>query len=113
MNQEIIGPNFIHTILDCGFRIGLERYIFEVSSEEKSKEVLQLFVDGSADWVAKESTVREQMVMTFGLFSMPPGGINKQPNVDYHVWMDQQMKVLARNPIMAGTRGGSKRTLGP
>ena len=42
LNQEIIGPNFIHTILDCGFRIGLERYIFEVSSEEKSKNVQRL-----------------------------------------------------------------------
>ncbi len=105
LNQEIIGPTFIHSILDCNFRIGLERYIFEVSSEQKSKDVLQLFVEGITDWVAKEPTVREQMVLTFGLFSMPPGGINKQPNVDYHVWMDQQMNVVANNPVMAGMAG--------
>ena len=105
LNQEIIGPTFVHSILDCNFRIGLERYIFEVSSEQKSKDVLQLFVDGIADWVAKEPTVREQMVLTFGLFSMPPGGINKQPNVDYHVWMDQQMNVVANHPVMAGMAG--------
>ena len=105
LNQEIIGPTFVHSILDCNFRIGLERYIFEVSSEQKSKDALQLFVDGIADWVAKEPTVREQMVLTFGLFSMPPGGINKQPNVDYHVWMDQQMNVVANHPVMAGMAG--------
>jgi hypothetical protein len=105
LNQEIIGPTFVRSILDCNYRIGLERYIYEVSNEQKSKDVLQLFVDGIADWVAKEPTVREQMVLTFGLFSMPPGGINKQPNVDYHVWMDQQMNVVANHPMMAGMGG--------
>jgi hypothetical protein len=105
LNQEIIGPTFVRSILDCNFRIALERYIFEVSSEQKSKQVLQLLVDGVADWVAKEPTVREHMVLTFGLFSMPPGGINKQPNVDYHVWMDQQMNIVANHPVMAGMAG--------
>ncbi|HEV8002031.1 MAG TPA: hypothetical protein VGP63_19235 [Planctomycetaceae bacterium] len=105
LNQEIIGPNFVHSILDCDFRVAPERYIFEVSSEQKSKRALQQFVDGIADWVAKEPTVREKMVLTFGLFSMPPGGINKQPNVDFHVWMDQQMNVVANDPVMAGMAG--------
>jgi hypothetical protein len=105
LNQEVIGPTFVHSILNLNYRIGLERYIFEVSSEQKSKDVLQLFVDGITDWVAKEPTVREQMVLTFGLFSMPPGGINKQPNVDFHVWMDQQMNVVANHPVMAGMGG--------
>jgi hypothetical protein len=45
------------------------------------------------------------MVIAFGLFSMPPGGINKQPNVDYHVWMDQQMNAVANHPVMAGMGG--------
>ena len=45
------------------------------------------------------------MVIAFGLFSMPPVGINKLPNVDYHVWMDQQMHVVANDPVMAGMGG--------
>jgi hypothetical protein len=36
---------------------------------------------------------------------MPPGGINKQPDVDYHVWMDRQMNVVANHPAMAGLAG--------
>ena len=105
LNQEIIGPDFIRTIIDCGYRIALERYIFEVSSEQKSEDVLQLFVDGIADWEAKEPGVKKHMVIAFGLFSMPPGGINKLPNVDYHVWMDQQMNVVANHPVMADMAG--------
>jgi hypothetical protein len=36
---------------------------------------------------------------------MPPGGINKQPNVDYHVWMDQQMNLVANDPMLANISG--------
>ena len=105
LNQEIIGTNVIRTILDCGYRVALERYLHEMSSEQGSKSALQTFVDGIADWEAKEPGVKKQMVIAFGLFSMPPGGINKQPNVDYHVWMDQQMNLVANHPNLAGVGG--------
>jgi hypothetical protein len=36
---------------------------------------------------------------------MPSGGLNKQPNVDYHVWMDQQMNLVANHPTLAGIAG--------
>jgi hypothetical protein len=105
LNQEIIGPSFIRTIIDSRYRVALERYFFEVSSEQASKDALQTFVDGIADWEAKEPGVKARMIITFGLFSMPPGGINKLPNVDYHVWMDQQMNVVANHPVMSGVGG--------
>src|SRR5262245_1315866 len=105
LNQEVIGPDFIRTIIDCGYRVALERYIFEVSSPKKAEDALQLFIDGIADWEAKEPGARKHMVIAFGLFSMPPGGINKQPNVDYHVWMDRQMNVVANHPVVADLAG--------
>jgi hypothetical protein len=105
LNQEIIGPDLIRTIIKCGYRVALERYIFEVSSPQKSRDVLQLFVDGIADWEAREPSVKKHMVIAFGLFSMPPGGINKQPDVDYHVWMDQQMNLVATHPHLADVAG--------
>jgi hypothetical protein len=105
LNQEVIGNTFVRTLMDCHYPVALERYIFERSSEQGSKDALKLFVDGIADWEAKEPGVTSNMVMTFGLFSMPPGGINKLPNVDYHVWMDQQMNVLANDPVMANVGG--------
>jgi len=105
LNQEIIGTNFIRTIMDCGYRVALERYLHEMSSEQGSRDALQTFVDGIADWEAKEPGVKRQMVIAFGLFSMPPGGINKQPNVNYHVWMDQQMNLVANHPVLSGIGG--------
>ncbi|MDB6037299.1 MAG: hypothetical protein JWM99_1140, partial [Verrucomicrobiales bacterium] len=105
LNQEIIGTNVIRTILNCGYRVALERYLHEMSSEKGSSEALKTFVDGIADWEAKEPGVKKQMIIAFGLFSMPPGGINKQPNVDYHVWMDQQMNLVANHTSLAGIGG--------
>jgi hypothetical protein len=105
LNQEIIGTNFIRTIKECDYRVAPERYLHEMSSPRGSDEALQTFIDGLADWEAKEPGIKEKMVITFGLFSMPPGGINKQPNVDYHVWMDQQMNLAANHPSLAGIAG--------
>jgi hypothetical protein len=105
LNQEMIGPTFIRTLIDSNCRIALERYLHEMSSAKGSQEALDRFVDGIGDWEAKEPGVTKQMVLTFGLFSMPPGGLNKLPNVDYHVWMDQQMNVVANHPLLAGIGG--------
>jgi hypothetical protein len=105
LNQEIIGPTIVHTIRECHDRLTLERYIFERSSEQRSRDALREFVDGIADWNRKEPGANRDMVIAFGLFSMPPFGLNKLPNVDYHVWMDQQMHVVATDPVMAGMGG--------
>jgi len=105
LNQEIIGTNFVHTIKDCGYRVALERYLHEMSTPQGSQEALQTFLEGLADWETKEPGIIKQMVIVFGLFSMPPGGINKQPNVDYHVWMDQQMNLVANHPSLADVAG--------
>jgi hypothetical protein len=105
LNQEVIGTNFIQTLIANGCRIALERYLHEMSSELGAAAALQLFVDGIADWEAKAPGVKERMVIAFGLFSMPPGGLNKLPNVDYHVWMDQQMNAAANHPALAGLGG--------
>jgi hypothetical protein len=105
LNQEMIGPTFIRTLLDSNCRIALERYLHEMSSAKGSKEALETFAEGIGDWEAKEPGVKKQMVIAFGLFSMPPGGLNKLPNVDYHVWMDQQMNVVANHPLLADIGG--------
>jgi hypothetical protein len=105
LNQEIIGTNIIRTIINCGYLVAPERYLHEMSSEQGSRDALRAFLDGLADWEAKEPGVKKQMVITFGLLSMPPGSINKQPNVDYHVWMDQQMNLVANDPTLANIAG--------
>ncbi len=101
----MLGATFAPTLVDCDYRVALERYLHEMSSEAGSQQALQTFVEGINDWEAKAPGVKEKMIIAFGLFSIPPGGINKQPNVDYHVWMDQQVNVVANHPALAGIAG--------
>ncbi len=105
LNQEIIGTNVIRTLINCGYFVAPERYLHEMSSGKGSQDALQAFLDGLADWEAKEPGVKKQMVIAFGLFSMPPGSLNKQPDVDYHVWMDQQMNLVANDLTLADIAG--------
>ncbi len=100
LNQEIIGTNVIRTLINCGYYVAPERYVYERSSEQGSRQALRELVEGLADWEAKEPGVKKQMVVTFGLFSMPYLSNNKQPNVDYHVWMDQQVNAVANDPAL-------------
>ncbi|HXP59902.1 MAG TPA: hypothetical protein VN829_05375, partial [Dongiaceae bacterium] len=100
LNQEIIGSNVIRTLINCGYFVVPERYVHERSSEEGSRRALRELVEGLADWEAKEPGVKKQMVITFALFSMPFLSNNKQPNVDYHVWMDQQVNAVANDPAL-------------
>jgi hypothetical protein len=105
VNYEDTGTTFVRSIINRDYRIALERYLFERSTQLASKEALQALTDGVADWEAKEPGAKKKMIIVFGLFSMPPGSINKQPNVDFHVWMDQQMNVVANHPAMAEIGG--------
>src|SRR5262245_34400375 len=105
VNYDETGQTFVRTLIDLKYPIALERYLYERSSEKASADALKTFVDGIADWEAKESGAKKNMLLTFGLFNAPPGGSNKLPNVDFHVWMDQQMNVAANHPVLADIAG--------
>jgi hypothetical protein len=105
VNYDETGKTFVRTLIDLQYPIALERYLYERPSEKASADALQTFVDGIADWEAKEPGAKKNMLLTLGLFNAPPGGINKLPNVDFHVWMDRQMNVVANDPVLAGVAG--------
>src|SRR5262245_49603913 len=105
VNYDETGKTFVRTLIDLQYPIALERYLYERPSEKASADALQTFVDGIADWEAKEPGAKKNMLLTLGLFNAPPGGINKLPNVDFHVWMDRQMNVVANDPVLAGLAG--------
>src|SRR5262245_47035272 len=105
VNYDETGKTFVRTLIDLKYPIALERYLYERPSEKGSAAALQTFVDGIADWEAKEPGAKQNMLLTLGLFNAPPGGINKLPNVDFHVWMDRQMNVVANHPVLVDIAG--------
>ena len=105
VNYDETGKTFVRTLIDLKFPIALERYLYERPSEKASADALLRLVDGIADWEAKEPGAKRNMLLTLGLFNAPPGGSNKLPNVDFHVWMDRQMNVVANDPVLADVAG--------
>jgi hypothetical protein len=105
VNYDETGKTFVRTLIDLKYPIALERYLYERPTEKASTEALKTFVEGIADWEAKEPGAKKNMLLTLGLFNAPPGGINKLPNVDFHVWMDRQMNVVANDPVLADLAG--------
>jgi hypothetical protein len=105
VNYDETGKTFVRTLIDLKYPIALERYLYERSSEKASAAALQRFVDGIANWEANEPGAKRNMLLTLGLFNAPPGGSNKLPNVDFHVWMDRQMNVVANHPVLADIAG--------
>jgi hypothetical protein len=105
VNYDETGKTFVRTLIDLKFPIALERYLYERPSEKASADALLRLVDGIADWEAKEPGAKRNMLLTLGLFNAPPGGNNKLPNVDFHVWMDKQMNVVANHPVLADIAG--------
>src|SRR5262249_54467180 len=105
VNYDETGKSFVRTLIDLKYPIALERYLYERPSEKAAADALQRLVDGIADWEAKEPGAKRNMLLTLGLFNAPPGGSNKLPNVDFHVWMDQQMNVVANHPVLADIAG--------
>jgi hypothetical protein len=105
VNYDETGKTFVRTLIDLQYPIALERYLYERPSEAAAAAALQALVDGIADWESKEPGAKRDMLLTLGLFNAPPGGINKLPNVDFHVWMDRQMNVVANHPALADIGG--------
>jgi hypothetical protein len=105
VNYDETGTTFVRTLIDLQYPIALERYLYERPTEAAAANALKTLVDGIADWEAKEPGAKQNMLLTLGLFNAPPGGINKLPNVDFHVWMDRQMSVVANDPVLAGIAG--------
>jgi hypothetical protein len=105
VNYDETGTTFVRTLIDLKYPIALERYLYERRTEKAAADALKALVDGVGDWEAKEPGAKENMLLTLGLFNAPPGGINKLPNVDFHVWMDKQMNVVANHPVFTGIAG--------
>lgn len=105
VNYDETGMTFCRTLIDLKYPIALERYIYERPTEKGCTDAIQTFVDGIADWESKEPGAKENMLLTFGLFNAPPGGSNRVPNVDFHVYMDQQMNTVANHPTLSGLAG--------
>ena len=51
------------------------------------------------------SSAARHMITTLGFMSAPPLTLNAEPGVDYKVYLDMQMHLLANDPVLFGLYG--------
>ena len=98
---------FANAIMDAGYHLAEERYLPEQPTEsaakafldEHLKQPMRLYRESFPNFDARF------MSMTLGFMSGAPESSDLDPAVDYKVYLDMQMNLLANDPAFAGLHG--------
>ncbi len=95
----------VRTVIDSGFYMAWERYHHEAPSEAEGRAYMDRILGGEiVKWKAAFPGLLRHLVMVLGIFMTGPD-LNVQPDVNYKVWMDMQMRYLATHPEFDGLFG--------
>ena len=90
---------FMEAVLTSGNRLALERYLPEQRTEELAEAYLDTMLRQQAvEWERAFPGSVQQMVVCVGYLSAPPESLNVDPGVDYKVWLDMQLDLVATDP---------------
>jgi len=91
--------DFFRLIMDLGDRFSWEKYLPEAASEEKAFSMLiHELRSPMLKWQKQSPGVERQLVMCLGYLCAPPETLNRDPGIDYHVFMDMQFHFLSTDP---------------
>jgi hypothetical protein len=87
------------TVLNCGYRFALERYLREEPTPEETRlSLLKNLQHTHAAWTSAFPGFERQLVMNLGYLSAPPETSNVNPGTNYLVFSDMQLRLLATDP---------------
>lgn len=100
------GSDFCKQILSGGDRFAWEVYLREDASLDKARDRIRREVQQPLlKWRKALPGVEGRLVLCPGYLSAPPESLNLHPNVDYHVFLDEQFLVFATDPAFRGVYG--------
>ena len=98
--------DFAQTLMDSGNRLSWERYFREQPTEAEAHRYLDWNLKQPMQaWRAAQPDAAEHLIICMGLTTLPSHNLSNHPHVDYKVWMDMQVNVLANDPTYAGLAG--------
>jgi hypothetical protein len=97
---------FLKTVLEAGYRWAEECYLQELPAE---KDALS-YIDGALkqhliNYQKTFPGCQRQLIMNLGFISLPHLNLDINPQVDYKVFLDMQMNLIANDPVFLGTYG--------
>ena len=96
---------FAKACIEGGGYVAWELYLREEPTEEAGRMILQNVAGEMQQWEEALPGVTRRMVLVYGLMSQPTESLNVIPSVNYRVWMDMQMRLLATHPAFFGLGG--------
>ncbi len=107
MYRGNMSEQFIRTVIDCGGKYAIERYLPEHPTLAQARLGLDTdLVQDAAGWDKHLPGSVNHMIVCFGHYlSAPPESINTSPAADFKVYMDMQFNIVANHPNYSGVYG--------
>ena len=97
---------FAQAVIDADWRFAFERYLPEQRGEAATRAYLDALLPAAVDqWRRSLPGAAEHMIVCMGTFSQPPESLDVNPAIDYKVYLDRQLNVLANDPRCFGLYG--------
>jgi len=102
-----MSEEFIRTVIACGGKYAIERYLPERPTLAQARLGLDAdLVQDAAGWDKHLPGSVNHMIVCFGHFlSAQPESINTNPSVDFKVYTDMQFNIVANHPHYSGVYG--------
>lgn len=98
--------DMLRTVVDSGYRWAEEKYLVEQPTEESARSYMDSRLRQNVLHYEKAFPgAARHMITTLGFLSAPPLTLNAEPGVDYRVYMDMQVHLLANDPVLFGLYG--------
>ncbi len=106
MVQSERTKTFLRTVLEAGYRWAEERYLPESPTE---KDALS-YIDSALkqhliNYQKTFPGCQRQLIMNLGFISIPHLNLDINPQVDYKVFLEMQMNLIANDPVFLGIYG--------
>ncbi|MBN1346274.1 MAG: hypothetical protein JXQ73_26540 [Phycisphaerae bacterium] len=106
MYQGDASSAFVKTVMDAGYAFAFERYLREPREPAVTAAIIESYFRKTvADYAKKIPGSPGRMIVCLGTFSQPPESLDANPSVNYKVFLDMQMHLLANDPGCRGLYG--------
>ncbi|MCK4323489.1 MAG: LamG domain-containing protein [Armatimonadetes bacterium] len=98
--------DFVQAIIEGSYKLAEEQYLAEQPTEAAARELLDVRLkQNMLRYQEAFPDCQKHMIETLGYLSTPGETHNHYPGVDYKVWLDMHMNLLANDPVFFGLYG--------
>ena len=106
MYPSEFGLDMLRATIESGYKWAEEKYMVEQSTEALAREYIDLRLRRNLlRYHTAFPDAARHMIYTPGFMSAPPETLNLDPQVDFKIWMEMQMRLFATDPLFFGLYG--------